>query len=139
VYLLNQLGLETDLHFFYHEYGPFSPDLSFAVDVAKAERWLTEEERRRDRDRVPYSVFSVQPGAPLSNEIREQVARYVKIIQLLANSPAVVLELAASAHYLKEHGHSADWEAEVGRRKGPKTEGGRLLKAVSLLKELNLT
>jgi hypothetical protein len=47
--------------------------------------------------------------------------------------------LAATAHWLvKYENKKDDWEEVIKRRKGPKTEDGRLERAFDFLKELHL-
>jgi hypothetical protein len=49
-----------------------------------------------------------------------------------------VLELAATAHWLEREEKVGNWQEEIVRRKGTKTQSGRLDQALSLLKELGL-
>jgi len=54
------------------------------------------------------------------------------------NTNITVLELAATIDWLWRKEENADWRTEVTKRKGVKVQGGRLERAVELLKEIGL-
>jgi hypothetical protein len=54
----------------------------------------------------------------------------------VANS--TVLELSATAYWLRHDESFSDWKKELVKRKGQKTEAGRLEKAEQLLANLGL-
>jgi uncharacterized protein YwgA len=138
VYLLDRLGFKSGFEFDYHHYGPYSRDLDNATADAKALKLLDENTRYRVRDGASYSVFHATSDAKpdvYSHLSRENVARFVA---QFAETNVTVLELAATVDWLREKEMVSDWRAEVRARKGPKTEGGRLEKAVELLTFLGL-
>ncbi len=54
------------------------------------------------------------------------------------NCTSTVLELAATVHWLATVEKVQNWRDEIVRRKGAKTDGGRLEEAVALLPKLGL-
>jgi uncharacterized protein YwgA len=136
-YLLDQLGLKSGLRYAYHHYGPYSSDLTEAISDAIAFKMIDERTERR-RDGVGYSVYSTCRDRPAKSlgSLDLSVAQ----IALLKMQPAsaTVLELAATAHWLKHMEKLENWKAELVRRKGVKTESGRTEAALSLLSELGL-
>ena len=141
VYLLDRLGFGSGLDdFAYYHYGPYSAALDAAVDGAKVAGLVAEERRHRMSDGATYSVFKrvgdVEAGAEESALGKAEVER---LVRKFAATNLTVLELAATADWLCLSEERANWRTEVVRRKGPKTENGRLDKAVDLLDELGLS
>jgi len=137
-YLLDKLGAESGFSYTYHHYGPYSRDLDSAILDAEAFEKVTENFERRKSDGARYSVFvsnshglehrfSFLGDAGLRDRVRE-----------LASVNVTVLELAATAHWLLQEEGIKDWRVEIVRRKGTKTEGGRLEEATKLLRRLGL-
>lgn len=133
-YLLQQLGGPSDFEFSYHHYGPYSRDLDNAVVDAQAFGLVEEERRNRISDGASYSVFSLGAVA-LAESLPEP---FVSRLRDLAKAKVMVLELAATAHWLVNVENVADWTSEIRKRKGRKTEDGRLEEAVRLLAGLDL-
>lgn len=138
VYLLDQLGLSSELRFSYHHYGPFSDDLAHSVEAAKASGTIEEELAYRQSDGIQYSVFSTIGEADLTPFESMGRDRAQAALAKLLPASVTVLELAATAHWLWQHEKVSDWKAEIRRRKGVKTADGRLEKAIALLGELGL-
>lgn len=141
VYLLDRLGFGSGLDdFAYYRYGPYSAALDAAVDYAKVAGLVAEERRHRMSDGATYSVFKrvgdVDTEAEESSLGEAEVER---LVRRFAATNLTVLELAATADWVRRSEKREDWRAEVVRRKGPKTENGRLDKAVDLLDELGLS
>jgi len=136
VYLLDQLGVQTEFSFSYHHYGPYSDDLAEVVedDVIFGR---VKAERRRRSDGVPYVVYRAAPGDAASESVFEQ-PKINAALQAMQRSSATVLELAATIHWLAFVEKVGNWEAELVRRKGIKTEEGREGKALALLKSLQI-
>lgn len=137
-YLLDQLGARSGFDYTYHHYGPYSRDLDSAVLDAEAFELVTEKFERRQSDGARYSIFEAVTDVESHSydclkdqELRDLVKRW-------ASTNITVLELAATAHWLSESERVDDWEAEIRRRKGSKTEGGRLDDARRLLAEIGL-
>jgi uncharacterized protein YwgA len=132
VYLLDQLGLESDFSFSYYHYGPYSEDLADALEDEVIFRRVGIETRRRS-DGVPFFVFRVEArsGATFSPKI-------VSAIKAIQSRSAMVLELAATIHWLAFVERAENWREELIGRKGAKTEQGRSDDALRLLTELNI-
>ncbi|MDP1738315.1 MAG: hypothetical protein Q8L23_12865 [Caulobacter sp.] len=140
VYLLDQLGLKSGFSYSYHHYGPYSADLVDAVDGAKAFRLVDEQMRHRKSDGVPFSVYCRGPSldallSELGGISSQEVERLLGIMQ---SRSATVLELAATIHWLRSKEGFNDWRPELVRRKGVKTDGGRVEEALTLLRALGL-
>jgi len=135
-YLLEQLGCNLGFEFSYHHYGPFSHDLERAILDAKAFGLIEEELAHRQSDGASYSIFklsnsNVDTNAPDVQQFKSQIKRF-------AHFNVTILELAATAHWLASAEKISNWKDEIIKRKGIKTQAGRLEKALDLLKELNL-
>ncbi len=137
-YLLDKLGAESGFSYTYHHYGPYSRDLDSAILDAEAFDKIEEKFERRKSDGARYSVFvskikndAYDYSFLASPELRARVLE-------LASINVTVLELAATAHWLFKEEKVSDWKAEIVRRKGSKTEGGRLDDATRLLGRLGL-
>ena len=140
VYLLEQLGLESGLEFSYHHYGPYSAELSDQTFISTMFDDLVEETRKRKADGVPYSVFLVPDDyEDTSNDVGSLKFEHTKkLLNVMNRYSSTELELAATAHWLFKYEEFEDWSAELKRRKGVKTEGGRTDKAVKLLSDIGL-
>ncbi|TVR06593.1 MAG: hypothetical protein EA385_15310 [Salinarimonadaceae bacterium] len=136
-YLLEQLGLESGLRYTYHHYGPFSRELDEAVEAAKATSGVVEEIRCRAADGAPFSVFKTHAAAPRTIG-RLPVEDAGPLIEKMIAVPSTIIELAATIHWLVHRESVADWEIELRRRKGAKTERGRTARAIDLLRSLGL-
>ena len=137
-YLLDQLGAKGGFNFSYHHYGPYSREADSAVLDAEAFGLVTEDFDRRQSDGARYSIFNVTKQARARDYMWLQDDRLRQLTKTWAETPAVILELAATAHWLVAHEKVDDWEAEIKRRKGTKTASGRLDKALAILKAANL-
>ena len=140
-YLLDRLGLGSGFSYAYHHYGPFSADLVDALDGAKAFRFVTETAKHRRSDGVQFSAFSLGSDVPkmTSNIASLPAERVAKLSAVMNSRSSTVLELAATIHWLQSELGLSDWEAELLRRKGKKTENGRTQEALKLLEELGLS
>ena len=139
-YLLDRLGLESGFRYSYHHYGPFSRDLDNAVADAKAFELVEEEFERRQVDGARYSIFRLADDNFESPVKISQLDEAVLAghLQTFANANVTVLEVAATANWLVEQEKREDWREALRRRKGLKVEGGRLDRALALLRELGL-
>ena len=134
-YLLDQLGANSGFSYTYHHYGPYSRDLDSAILDAEAFSLVKEAFGRRASDGARYSIFHTTQHCDFTYLQDERLRDLVKN---LASENVTVLELAATAHWLKENEKVADWESEIVRRKGSKTANGRLGEAKSLLQKIGL-
>lgn len=139
-YLLDQLGLESGFSYSYHHYGPYTSDLANAVADAKAFKLVSESTKHRATDGVGFSVYSLGDDfAPTDQRLgRLEKNEAARIMKKLQNYSATVLELAATIHWLINVEKVSDWETELHRRKGMKTQRGRMEQAVELLQSLTL-
>ncbi len=150
-YLLHSCGAKFGLRFTYHYYGPYSFDLANGLDAARAEGWIAAEEQLSLRHGVPYTIFSTtsENEAPdCLGELSAADAR--RFMERMKNESDIVLELAATIVFLRDDWHyygkqkvSADEDIkaaveETRKRKSLKAQGGRLDKALALLRDLKL-
>ena len=135
-YLLEVKGLGFGLTFDYHNFGPFSSDLAFAIDDAEALGYL-ETEERPGFHAVPYTIFHSLPGSP---EFKgdEKFSDREAVVATMKMYSALVLELAATAVYLKGNGYENSFWEEVKKRKKLKATGPRLEAARKLIRSLGL-
>lgn len=142
VYLLEQLGLGSGFGYAYHHYGPYSRDLDNAMEDAKAFDLIGEEYGRRASDGAPFSIFRPTENGKAAVDEKAYGSlgreRVKGLVDRFAKTNLTVLELAATAHWLYYTEGRADWKDEIKKRKGVKTEGGRLEKAIMLLEDLGL-
>jgi uncharacterized protein YwgA len=134
VYLLEQLGLESDFSFSYYHYGPYSEDLADAVEEEVIFRRVSIETRRRS-DGVPFFVFRAQSHSDSTTVFSPKIISAIKAMQ---SRTAMVLELAATIHWLVFVERLDNWREELVKRKGAKTEQGRCDDALRLLTELSI-
>lgn len=143
VYLLEQLGMGGKFWFSYHHFGPYSEDLTSAIEVARfVDGSVTEEERPfgggfsgsvssvyrlADPDQPEPAALGFLPWA----DAKAAVAR-------MKRETSVVIELAATIHWLREQENVAEWEAELKVRKPSKADDDRIGRALSLLRDLHL-
>ena len=139
-YLLDRLGMESGFHYDYHHYGPFSRDLDNAVADAEAFGLVEQEFGHRQVDGARYSIFKLTDGKKkLPKKIGQlNEAALEGYLQTFAETNVTVLELAATANWLAEEEERDDWQEALHRRKGPKADGGRLDRALALLREVGL-
>jgi uncharacterized protein YwgA len=137
-YLLEQLGAETDLKFSYYHYGPYSDELSDALDCAKADQVLNETVHQtgegfystyhlNNASDVPPNALGKLDWTSLSNNVAAMKKR-----------SSSVLEIAATIHWLQHKEEIQEWEKELKIRKPTKATDERIREALGLLKELGL-
>ncbi len=136
-YLLDQLGMESEFDYAYHHYGPYSKDLDNAILDAEAFGYVEEKFQRRVSDGAKYSVFDSSKDFE-DNFFSAKLSNPQKLVKEFATTSVTVLELAATAHWLNIFEEISDWQTEIKKRKGSKTENGRLVEAVALLKKIGL-
>lgn len=134
IFLLDHSGVETGFNFEYHHYGPYSEDLSSSIYWAEAEGEIAECFAYRSTDGVRYSVFELKEEIGEPDSVGGVPAEKVKaLIEKFDGVNATVLELAATALWLKEDEEIKEWEPELKVRKGQKVTPDRIAKAKSLL------
>lgn len=135
-YLLDQLGAESGFDYSYHHYGPYSRDLDSAILDAEAFNLVNEDFGYRKSDGARYSIFVHRAKEKEFSCLKDDHLR--NVAKRLASQNVTVLELAATAHWLAEVEKVDDWKSEIRRRKGSKTDNGRLEEATKLLAEVGL-
>jgi uncharacterized protein YwgA len=133
VKLLQRLGFPTDYSYTIHFYGPYSESLQGDIGLLEAFD-LVEETIDETKDGNPYYTLRIKKrdGLPSVDEFEDKVA-------CLADSPTVVLELAATYDAFREEGSDHDESIErLRRKKGSKCDGGNQEKALALLNSLGL-
>ena len=135
-YLLEAKELGFDLSFDYHNFGPFSAELAFAADDAESLGYISTDEHLGCHS-VPYTVFHSTDEAPKFEDGGDLEARRVALGPMNRYS-ALVLELAATAVYLKRNGYPKSVWKEVKRRKRLKATRDRVAAAKDLLGSLEL-
>ncbi len=139
VYLLDQIGLDSGFSYEYHHYGPYSSGLAEQVEDDVIFKKLDIEPHRRVRDGVPYVMFHASrsgDGEPIDS--RTSAKRIGELLPELNRELVTVLELAATMHWIAAVENRLDWQEELVRRKGAKTQDGRNERALELLKRLGL-
>lgn len=138
-YLLQQKGGGSDLFFTYHHYGPYSRDLADALDWAVIREDIEEKERKTGYGST-YSAFhwkkdvqepAVVVGVLPMSEAKSYVAK-------LKKQPSVILELAATIHWLRFKEQVNDWREQLRIRKQLKATDANIARAESLLDDLGL-
>ncbi len=138
IYLLDQLGLNSNFDYEYYHYGPYSRDLDNATADAKAFDLVQENFERRQSDGARYSIFTVtgrHKKEALGKLEPDQAWQYMN---LFARTDVTVLELAATVDWLWRFEKHNDWRSEIKKRKGIKARPDRLERALSLLENLGL-
>lgn len=131
--LLQRVGLPFDYNFSFHFYGPYSEELRSDINILHEVGLITEEPRlTRDGDEFFILRATQPPSIP-------EVSRFSPIIERLAASETVVLELASTYDFFRETGSDhADALRRLRAKKGSKCETPRLENALALLREINL-
>jgi len=140
-YLLDKMGLNSGFRYEYHHYGPYSADLSEAMADAIAFGFMGKTEPRRVSDGITYSIYTVRDCHIGEGAIRIGELDRTKVVTALAHMQSrssLILELAATIHWLQHVESVSDWRLELHRRKGVKTEQGRADEALALLRDLGL-
>ena len=135
-YLLEAKALGFGLDFDYHNFGPFSPDLAFAADDAESLGYVRTKEQLGLHS-VPYTIFRSTDEAPKFEKSEKLKARR-DALNIMKNHSALVLELAATAVYLKYNGYPESFWNEVKKRKSLKATSQRVALAKKLMRDLNL-
>lgn len=138
VYLLDLCGMESGAAYYYFNFGPFSDDVANAISDAQFSGEVMESTEHRMIDGAPFSVFTGTKSLSSDKLGKIPIESAKKIIDKLAAAPSVILELAATIHWLYSIEHIVDWRSELRRRKGSKTYGGRAEEAGRLLEHLGI-
>jgi uncharacterized protein len=139
-YLLEQLGLKSGLGFSYYHYGPYSEDLSTSLVMAELIDGVISHDEANTQFGATYSIYKLKkaPELPLLKvgEIPfDDAQRYLKS---LMQPTSVVIELAATIHWLINEEKVGDWKAEIKNRKPGKATDPNIETALKLLKDIGL-
>lgn len=128
-YLLELAGLGDGFLFQYRHYGPYSEQLSQAIELSDLFGLVKEEEYIASWG-GRYSIYSfVGTDSSETSEIRKKLLAYA------VDADPVELELAATAAFLCDEGAKNVWQ-ETSRRKPEKSTSGRIEKAQRLYSKL---
>jgi uncharacterized protein YwgA len=137
VYLLDAKGLNSGAAFYYYNFGPFSDEIADGISDSKFAGALIEKTEHRQSDGSPFSIFETGKQADQVTALGSlPLAEAKGLLDRLGTASSTVLELASTVHWLVTVEKVADWHTELKKRKGAKTEGGRVNNAVKLLSEL---
>jgi len=137
VKLLQRLGAPIDYDYMIHFYGPYSEGVQ--ADICLLEKFgLVEEQACTAQDGSPYFILqATDQAAALAADA--EFKSFQKDIDLMSETDAVVLELAATYDAFREMGTQHDAALKrLRRKKGTKCEKGREQKALALLDKLGL-
>ena len=137
VFLLESKKLGYGFDFDYHNFGPFSSELAFAVDGAESLGYIETEERYGVHHSIPCVIFKSTGNSP---EFREdgQLKEQKKALDEIRQYSALQLELAATAIYLKKYEYLAQYWTEVEKRKPLKAVSANIEAAKKLVDQLQL-
>ena len=137
-YLLDQLGLREDLNYSYHHYGPYCEELSTAIESAKHFiPSFDEESKTAETHGGSFSIFT--STAELSSDVilgEIELPRLESLLKKMTSTTSVVIELAATIHWLQNAEKVEDWEKTLKARKPSKTSPENISKAQDLLADL---
>jgi len=123
--LLGLVGAGFGFEFSYHIYGPYSEELSLAASDAGALDIIDVHEKVAAWG-GRYSIYRASTGG---QQILD--ANIMKLAKRAAQADSVALELAVTAAFLADNGHSDAWE-EVAERKRAKATPEMMAKAKAL-------
>lgn len=135
-FLMQLAGFDDSFSFEYRHYGPYSEELSQAMDIAVLLGPVQEVERLADWG-GRYSIYSLQDKAKNADDNADRAY----FIQQAKRIDAVELELAATAAYLFEvegigKASAGNPWVETARRKPTKAAQGRLEQAEKAYRDL---
>lgn len=134
VMLLQRRGFPTTYGFTIYFYGPYSEELHAGLRLLEAFGLVSEEEHVV-QDGTAYYTITASKDAELA-----EIETYRPLIDRLAQSDLVVLELAATYDAFRQLGCDHDDALRrLRRKKGSKCEDGRDEKALRLLKHIGLS
>lgn len=136
VFLLDAMGYECGAEFDYHNYGPYCSELAFATDDAEALGYITTA-NKQGYHAVPYTVFTSAGDPPRDWALQDKAEEIQEALVVMNGYSAIVLELAATAVYLRDNGYDDFW-SEVSRRKATKASDARIEEAKRLIGELEV-
>lgn len=129
-YLMELAGYGEGFDFEYRHYGPYSEDLSDAMELAEVFELVKEEEKPTQWGGW-YSIYTVDSDPETLDEGKSA------FVSTVATFGAIELELAATAAFLHMVEKVPDpWE-ETARRKPEKASPERLAKAKDIYRQIS--
>ena len=140
-YLLEQLGVNSGLRFSYHHYGPYSEALSQKLVMAELVDGIVSEKIETTNFNTTYSIYSlVNRSGDLVQSVGDLPIKTARPALAAMKAPtSVVIELAATIHWLKHKERVEDWNSEIKNRKPGKATDSNILLATKLLSDLGLS
>lgn len=140
-YLLEQMGLNSGLRFSYHNFGPYSDQLSNQIRVLEMFDSRFKESEVSNGYGGKFSVLTLELD---DDETIEKVGDldfdFVSTsVETMKTFSSKEIEIAATIHWLKNQESIADWKTELKRRKTSKADDPTIRKAEQLLAELRIT
>jgi uncharacterized protein len=140
VYLLDVLGMRSGASYYYYNFGPFSDEVADGISDSKFNGSLVEDIEYRISDGSPFSIFKAESSFEHIRQVGALPADTVRTaLQRFASCNSTVLELAATIHWLARVEKLQNWREELVRRKGSKTQNGRMDRAAELLTEFGVS
>lgn len=134
VKLLQRCGFPTSYGYMIYFYGPYSEDLHAGLRLLQSFGLVSEEEHVA-QDGTTYYTITATKDAEL-----HETKKYQPLIDRLAKTDLVVLELAATYDAFRELGCDHDNALRrLRRKKGAKCDDGRDERALELLEQIGLT
>jgi uncharacterized protein YwgA len=138
IYLLDQLGLGSGLRFTYHHYGPYAEGITIATQRAEFINKTIQETETESSYGGKFSKFRLVNPLPCQKVGELDFERARNYATIMKNETSVVLELAATIHWLKETEKVLDWHDELISRKPQKASELNIFKAQGLLNQLGI-
>jgi uncharacterized protein YwgA len=138
IYLLQQLGFGSNFKFSYHHYGPYSEEATIAIQRAASIDQLISEREVPSSYGGYFSEYMLAKPLNSSHVGELQLSIAKKFTELMKAETSVVLELAATIHWLEKKERISNWQRELELRKPSKASQENVKRAVSLLHELRL-
>lgn len=126
--LLELAGVGDGFRFSYHHFGPYSEELSNAIETAEIFDKVNEETKQASWGGT-YSIYTTQNKSTADSPIRQS------ILNETISVSAIALELAATAAYLAATDVDNPWE-EVRERKPEKATPEKVKEAKELYMRL---
>ncbi len=139
-YLLEQLGLSANIRYSYHHFGPYSEDLARSIDYAELIDSAVKEVPDRTISGSTFIAYELSKNLQENpDKIGDLSFSDVKnFVKDMTAETSIVIELAATIHWLKNKEKIDNWEQELLRRKPSKATPVFVEKAKTLLGKLNL-
>lgn len=137
-YLLEQLGLNSGIRYSYHYYGPYSEELAKSLDYAEIIDGTIFESQGTTSFGATFSIYESRIKEDVDKVGEISFSEAATMISSMKSFPSVVIELAATIHWLVNKEGIANWRESLKIRKPNKAGDENIAQAVRLLQRLNL-